>query len=150
MLLLGARGYAQNAPDPQGPPPQAFDQMRSQMEAIHRTERQQILAALTPEHRTLLATIAGQLATSATPDYDGAATRFNAALSPAESQAVLRASENARAQERSLMQRAMSQFSGPRAPGSFRRPAPDAGHVVMRLMMGGPMIRFMGPPHPPR
>jgi hypothetical protein len=119
------------------------------MEAIQRTERTQILASLTPQHRALLATIAGQLATSAEPDYDGAAKRLDSALSSGESQGVIRASQNARAQERSVMQSMRSQFpmppNGPRFGGGGGRmsggmrvgmpPTSDAGSLLLRIML---------------
>jgi hypothetical protein len=121
---------------------QAFEQMRSRMQSLHRAERSQMLAALTPQHRVLLAGIAGQLATSVDPDYDAAAQRLNSSLSGAESQAVVRAAQNAARERRRIME---SMMPPPGAEGfermrtrAFPGPASeDAGHVLLRTLIGG-------------
>jgi hypothetical protein len=163
IFALAAAGSAdaQTMPRPTPNPQmrQAFGQLRSQMQTLHRNERTQILAALTPEHRALLASIAGELTTSATPDYDAAAKRLDAALSPSEAQAVLRAAQNARTQARSIMQNLRNEFpSPPNGPGMRRMGArgmgalrgeghsPDAGRILLHLMMGGPMFMHPGMP----
>jgi hypothetical protein len=158
-LAVVAPAAAQTMPRPTPNPQmrQAFGQMRSQMETLHRNERTQILAALTPQHRALLASIAGELTTSATPDYDAAAKRLDAALSPSESQAVLRAAQNFRTQARSIMQNMRNQMpSPPNGPGMWRMGSrgmgalrgggrsPDAGRILLHLMMGGPMFMHPG------
>jgi hypothetical protein len=152
---VGAQTMARPTPNPQMR--QAFGQLRSQMETLHRNERTQLLAALTPQHRALLASIAGELTTSATPDYDAAAKRLDAALSPSESQAVLRAAQNARTQARSIMRNMRNQMPlppngpgmwrmGPRAMGALHGDgrSPDAGRILLHLMMGGPMFMHRG------
>ncbi len=127
------------------------------MESVRRTERAEMLGALKPANKALLATIAGQLATSVSPDYGAAAKRLDSALSATESQAVLHAAQNARTQERSIMESMRSQFppppnaphfgmngpGGPRSGGPHHR-TPDAGRMLLGLMGGGPMR--MGPP----
>jgi len=166
-LLVGAPAVAQTMPNhtPNPAMRQAFQQMRSRMEGIRRAERAQVLGALTPAHRVLLANIAGELTTSVAPDYDAAAKRLDAALSPSESQAVIRAAQNARTQARSLMESMRSQFPAPPNAGGFHRAhgpnggtwngrnrTPDAGRMLLHLMMGGPMGMGPGmrggPPHP--
>ncbi len=47
-----------------------------------RAFRQSMLAALTPEHRQLLAQIASDLVIAPNPDLEGASRRLDAALSP--------------------------------------------------------------------
>jgi|GEM_PF-1715313 len=142
-LALAAPAVAQNMPDATPNPAirQAFDQMRTRMEGVRRTERSQMLEALTPEHRTLLATIAGQLATAVDPNYEAAAKRLSSALSATESQGVLRAAQNARRQREDIMQ---SMMPAPPEGGrvmrrEFRRgpAAQDAGRTLLRTMIGG-------------
>ncbi len=50
--------------------------------------RTAMLAALTPAHRDLLAQVVGQLAVASDPNMDAAASRLDAALSPAEVSAI--------------------------------------------------------------
>ncbi len=99
--LFSAPAMAQQAPAPQGPPPtpnaqmhQHFEAMHKQMEQLHRDARSQMLAALSPANRTLLATLAGQLAVAANPDYDAAAKKLDAALSASEKTAIDTASQH--------------------------------------------------------
>lgn len=145
IVAGGSVAFAQSAPAPHPTPNAAmraqFRQMRTQMRQIHTTERSQILGALTPAHRALLASVAGQLATSTNPDFKGAANRLDAALSSGEKQAILTAAQNARNQQRSLMQQVRARFSPP--PGAPRPPrnfagrrthhAPDPGMLLLRL-----------------
>lgn len=92
---------------PPGPPTQAQQQqMRAdfqQMRKLHEQYRAQLLGALTPEHRRLLAQIAGNLAISANPDYRAAAQQLDAALSPGEKNAIVTAERNMRSQMKSMM-----------------------------------------------
>lgn len=166
-LLVGAPAVAQTMPNrtPNPAMRQMFQQTRSRMEGIRRAERTQVLGALTPAHRALLANIAGELTTSVAPDYDAAAKRLDAALTPSESQGVIRAAQDARTKARSLMENMRSQFPAPPNAGGFERAhgqnggpwngrnrTPDAGRMLLRLMMGGPMGMGPGmrggPPHP--
>ena len=165
--VVAAPTLAQSPPARPTPNPQMrqqFQAMRQQMDQIHTQERSQMLGALTPAHRQLLATIAGELATSATPDYQGAASRLDAALSSSEKQAILSASQSARDQMRSQMQtmrQQMSQNGGP-PPGSggpmmmgppggpegARKP-PSAGEILLRTAMSGGMeLRVRGSMRP--
>jgi len=117
-----------------------FEQLHTQMQQIHTTERTQILAALTPAHKTLLANVVGQLAITASPDYDAAAKRLDAALTPAERQTILNASQNARTRAEALMQGAMP------GPGESEKrfmigTAPTAGQILLHL--GMPDMHYM-------
>ena len=105
LAATAVPSFAQTARPTPNPAMRAqFQQMRTQMRQIHTTERSQILGALTPAHRSLLASIAGQIATLVlTPDFKGAASRLDPALSSGEKQAILNAAQNARTKQRSLM-----------------------------------------------
>ncbi|HZZ66047.1 MAG TPA: hypothetical protein VFE17_11145 [Candidatus Baltobacteraceae bacterium] len=138
-------------PTPNAAMRQHFQQMRSQMRQIRTTERSQMLAALSPSNRSLLANIAGQLATTANPDYRAAAGRLDASLSAGEKQAILNAAQTARTSRRALMQNVRRQFEanhpgtqhGERPEGQRR--TPDPGMLLLSLaaspergMMGAP------------
>lgn len=160
LVTAGALAIAMAVPAiAQEPPPtpnpqmrQQMESMRKQMEQIHTQERSQVLGALSPAHRQLLATIAGQLATSTTPDYRGAAQRLDAALSSSEKQTILSASQSAhekmRAQMDTIRQQMEQMGGGP--PGGGRgmkmqmgggpegaRRTPTAGDILLRVAMGG-------------
>jgi hypothetical protein len=133
-----------------------FKQMHDQAERIHRAERTQVLAALTPAHRALLASIVGNMAIAANPDHKAAAARLDAALSPAEKSAVLAAHKTAMTQMHDAMQAMMAQM--PQPQGS-PRPHPtwqhrehhtaSAGELVLTITSGhgGPHgMPFMGRP----
>ena len=125
---------------------QQFEQMRGQMQQIRANERAQALNALTPQHRAMLSTMAGQLAASPNPDVDGAVRRLDAILSPAEKQAVMNAVQNARSQQRALFanMRAQSGYNGPqngRNPQGYAQRSQhfnDVGYLLLRLSMPGP------------
>ncbi len=150
---VAAPAFAQSPSTEPSPNPQMRQQFRAmhqQLDDIHAQARAQMLDALTPAHRQLLATIAGELATSSTPDYRGAAARLDAALSSSEKQAILSASQSARDKMRSAMQSArerMSQNGGPPMgpdermgpPGGplHTRHTPSAGEILLRTAMGG-------------
>lgn len=140
------------APTPSPAMRAQFKAMRSHMMQIHTTERSQILGALTPANRSLLASIAGQLATSVTPDYKGAVTRLDSALSASEKQRIISAAQAAHTQQRSLMQ---SMRAAMPHPQNMQRPArphwkhvqrtPDAGRILLGLAAGREM--HMHGPH---
>lgn len=139
-LSLGAA--AAQAQQPPGTPNpamrQQFQQIRSQMRQIHSTERAQILGALTPAHKTLLANVVGRLATSVNPDVRAAAQELDSALSASEKQKVISAAQNARSKARSLMSSMHGEFSmGPLRERREIR-TPDAGRILLRLAMPGP------------
>lgn len=164
--VMTATSFAQEPPPgPPGPPGpmatpnaqmrQQFQAAHKQMEQIHAQERSQVLGALTPAHRQLLATVAGQLATSTTPDYRAAAQKLDAALSASEKQAIVSASQTARQQMRAQMEsmrQRMSQMGGPpdtRGPMVMRSGTeqqgrtPSAGEILLRVAMsGGPEMHM--------
>jgi len=72
--------------------------MMSRMMQVQQRARAASLAALTPGHRELLARIVGELAIAPDPNFDASAARLDAALSPAEVQALGRAEAAKRAE----------------------------------------------------
>lgn len=117
VLLAPAAGVAQGAP-PIPPPepggwhadPGVFRQLHEQMAQAHRDERAKILAALTPAHRALVASLVGQLAVAADPDPAAAAAKLDAALSPSEKKAVLGIHQSARELLHTAMEKAHAQM----------------------------------------
>lgn len=146
LAACAASASAQTA----APAPQHFGQMRQmrqQMEQIGSQARTQMLNALTPAHRTLLANLAGQLAVTTTPNFRATAQQLDSALSPSEKQAITTAETSARTQMRAAMAQARSQMSpppgAPPRPDAQRgnRPSPSAGAILLRHAM---MVRFGG------
>ncbi|MHB1552241.1 MAG: hypothetical protein ACYCX6_13755 [Vulcanimicrobiaceae bacterium] len=135
---------AQNAPPQPNPAMrQQMKQMHRQMLQIRRTERAQMLEALTPAHRALLASIAGQLATSTQPNLRSAQQQLDAALSPTESQAILGAVKSAHAKMHALWIAARKHF---KAAHPKMHPKPDAGRILLRVTApGGGMMMPMRP-----
>jgi hypothetical protein len=144
LTATAAPSLAQGVPPAPNPAMrQQFQAMHARMQQIRSTERSQILGALTPAHRALLATVAGELATSVTPDFKGAASRLDAALSAGEKQAIVNAAQSARDQRRSLMQSMRSQMpehmNRPPMPNrmQYSKRTPDAGRILLGLTAGG-------------
>lgn len=137
-IALPSVARADTTPTPQ------MQQMHQNMMQIHREARSQILAVLTPAHRVLLGQIIGRLATDPNPDVAVAARTLDAALTPAESQAIVRISQNVHAQLRQLRQQAFSQM--PNGPaGEHRGPAhninahkTDPGYILLRMALPHP------------
>jgi len=161
-LLLPSVALAQSAPPSM--PMRHHDmagmkQVFEQVEKIHRAERAQVLAALSPAHRELLANIVGHMAISTTPDHKAAAARLDAALSPSEKSAVLAAHTSAMTQMRNAMHAMMAKrmpqpqgSAGPHPMWKHReRHKPTAGEVVLMVATGHGGehgIMPFGPPPP--
>jgi Spy/CpxP family protein refolding chaperone len=94
----------------------AMQQMHAQLEQIHKQARLQLLASLTPAHRTLLANVVGQLAISPNPDRAVAARSLDAALSQGEQRSVLSVEAAARTQSHNLMEASRAQFEASLTP----------------------------------
>jgi len=131
FLLTPVAGFAQDAPPPDPPPaadaaapaggpnPQRFAEMRqnrAQMEQLHTQARAQMLGALSPAHRTLLANIVGQLAISANPDPRVAAQQLDAVLTAGEKQSILSIHTQLRAQMRTMMEAARARAEASLTP----------------------------------
>ncbi len=146
-LALPSVALAQSAPPsmPMRHPNMAgMRQVFEQVEKIHRAERTQILAALSPAHRALLASIVGNMAIAVNPDHKAAAARLDAALSPSEKNAVLAAHKTAMTQAHDAMHAMMAKMP-PRPEGSAgphpmwkhrEHHSPSAGEVVLMVATG--------------
>ncbi|MHB8147036.1 MAG: hypothetical protein ACYDGM_07255 [Vulcanimicrobiaceae bacterium] len=73
---------------------QAFASFREKSMALHQQTRTQILGALTPAHRTLLASLVAQLAVANDPNRKQAAEQLDSQLSASEKSAILDAQKN--------------------------------------------------------
>lgn len=128
-------------------------QNMQQMEALHKQFRAKILGALTPAHRNLLASVAGQLAVSTNPDPKAAIQKLDAALTGGEKQAILNAAQSFMSQQRAMREQALAKMraANPNMPSPRPRPsgmqrtrrAPDAGALLLMVATGGPGM--MGP-----
>lgn len=114
------------------PMPQMSPAQMQQMRQMHEQLRTQVLGYLTPAHKALLAQVVGDLATTANPNYDAAASRLDAALSPAEKKNILGA-----ASEMHTRMQAMS-------PNMPSPPPMTAGGILLMLAFGhGPGMMMM-------
>lgn len=120
---------------------------------MHKQFRAKILGTLTPAHRNLLASVAGQLAVSANPDPKAAIAKLDAALSSGEKQAILNAAQSFMSQQRAMREQAIAKMraANPSMPSPRPRPSgmqrmrrtPDAGALLLMIATGGPGM--MGP-----
>ena len=148
--LAPAAAFAQVPPPGGGGAPNALARPdRSGFAEARRSARAQMLDALTPAHRTLLASVAGALATSDAPDPRAAASQLDAALSPGEAQAIVAVATGLRDRMRAMA-------GAPPAPRNAPSGAPartrtvDAGAALLRAAMafGGPGRGGRGGPPP--
>jgi hypothetical protein len=121
LAFAPVAGLAQGAPSP-GPPGMesnsvptsaqmsAMRQVHAQAEAAHVQARSRLIAALSPAHRTAVASIFGQLALAPNPDLHAAAQSLDALLTPAEKQSVVSIAAAERSNMHALMQQARAQF----------------------------------------
>jgi hypothetical protein len=96
-LLAPAAAVAQ-----QGPGPEQMQKMHAvgqQIQALHKQAHVKMLAAITPEHRKLVAKLKAQHV-----DEDKAAKIIDAALTPRETAAVLKIDSDRRAEEHKLVE----------------------------------------------
>jgi hypothetical protein len=110
--------------------------------------RLQVLHALTPANRQLLASVIGQMAVADKPDFKAAAARLDAALSSSEKSAILDAHSKMVAQRKADFAKMKAEWQSAhpdatprpmRSPHAMRTP-PTAG--MMLLMLAG----HHGPP----
>ncbi len=143
LLMAPALAGAQEAPmPPPGAAAPANMPNRAAFAQLHQQARSQMLAALTPQHRALLGSIVGQLATSNAPDVQGAIRQLDAALSPREAQTIL----SAEASMRARMQAAMNASSAPSQSGgpAPRTHTPDAARSLLHAALGFGMMHAPG------
>lgn len=144
----------------QGPPPGPMSggmhgDMRGnmkQMREAHEAFRRQVLTALTPANRQLLANVVGELAIADKPDPKAAAAKLDAALSSGEKQAILADAKQAMDKMKAERQQRMQAWQSAhpdatprpkRSPRGERSPhTPDPGMILLIVsghgeMMGG-------------
>jgi len=150
-------------PQRQAPSPAmraAMQQARQQMEQIHLQARNQMLASLSPAHRTAVANIIGQMAISPNPDMAVAARQIDALLSQPEGQAILRTHSQAMTATQTLRTQMRTQFENSLTPDqraqmearraqfaqahpngmpqrAARPGATDPGAILLRNLTGG-------------
>ena len=157
-LLCAAPAFAQTAPHPTPNPAmrQAFEQMRSRMEGVRRSERAQMLGALKPANKGFWQQLPDNLQprfrrTMARPPHVGLrALGFRIASRSARrtKRSHARARHHGKhaqpvpgAAQCSALRHERSGWSTARRPAHH---TPDAGRMLLGLMGGGPMR--MGPP----
>jgi Spy/CpxP family protein refolding chaperone len=131
----------------------AMQQSHAQMKQIHEQARLQMLSALSPAHRALLANVVGQLAISPNPDRAAAAAALDRALTQTEGRTILAAEANERTQTQALMEAQRAQFEASLTPaqraamserfagrphvlGAQRVETADPGRTLLDLALG--------------
>lgn len=159
LAAVPAAVFAQATPAPspmyhrfQRPDFQAMRQMMQRLEALHKQFRANVLAALTPAHHSLLASLVGQLAIAPSPDPQAAARKLDAALSSAERQRIASAEQSFRSQQRAPRDQMMAQLrrENPDMPSPLPFPmrspramrTPDPGELLLALTQWP--VSFMG------
>ena len=131
MMMFG--GHLNLTPSQQQQWQQIMQQTGQQMQQLHAQARAKVLGALSPAHRALLAQVVGSLAIAPNPDPQAAVRQLNAALSPAEAQAVVSAHNAALQQMHQLMDSTHQRFQS--LLTDQQRSQLSAGHDEP---MGGP------------
>lgn len=134
---------------------QTMQQFGQQEEQLHQQMRYQILSALSPVHRRVVAATIGELAISPNPDIATAAKRLDATLSGGEQQRILAAHATFESQSRQLRDQLKSTLQsempaghsnwmnhGPQNGMRPQHPQFDAGTLV--LMSLTPHSHMMG------
>lgn len=142
-----ADGSPSTAAVPAGPPGMTTAQRQAMFKTLqtfwgkekqlHQQLRSAILGALSPAHRTAVASAIGELAISTTPDRAAAAKQIDAVLSPSETQSILTAHTSFATQSRKLheaMRAEMRSEMPARPPGSA--PGPMDGSMGSHDGMG--------------
>jgi len=146
-LLLPSVALAQSAPPsmPMHPDMAGMKQVFEQVEKIRRAERAQVLAALSPAHRELLAHIVGDMAIATNPDHKAAAGRLDAALSASEKSAVLAAHKTAMTQMDDAMHAMMAKRMPP--PQGSAGPNPGWIHRERHTQTAGEVVLIVATGH---
>jgi hypothetical protein len=155
-VALAQQGPPPPDAGPHGPSSAMRANMQKMMQA-HEAFRSSVLAALSSEHKALLAKVVGEMAVAEKPDAKAAAAQLDGALSSAEKQSILSAASQMEAQMKSMRDSMMAQWKSdhPNAtPWPARsprpRPSPDPGRILLMLSGGrGPMMMHGGWGHPP-
>lgn len=149
-----------------------FQTFHQQEEQLHQQMRTQVLASMTPAHRSAVAGVIGQLAVAPNPNPKLAAQQLDALLSQGEQQRILAAHSAFRTQSKTLHDQMRAQLKSELPagmPGSghsehANRPgmpersehATDAGTLLLKVLSPKSMDMEMGhhmwgggPPPPP-
>ena len=140
----------------------AMQQFHAQLQQVRQQNRARLLAALTPQHRSAVAAVVGQLALSPSPDIAGAARQVDAILSGGERQSILSIEDAHRTQMQALMQQHRASFDATLSAQDRARmvqheaqmqasrpnePQQDAGQIILRTL--GNFGSFDGHMHGP-
>jgi hypothetical protein len=141
-MIMPFAARADESPSPQQ------QQLHQSLTQLHQQARTAALAALTPEHRTLLDSVVAQLANDPNrkADMTTAARTLDSALTPTESQSILKIASDFKSQAHKLMQSSGAQPpNGPAEqneshgsqPGNAEKKAwnSDAGYVLLRMAL---------------
>jgi hypothetical protein len=151
LALAAVPGFAlaQQSPTPSppmgGPSHHMSDADRAQMQQMmqmHQQYRTDVLNALTPAHRQLLASVVGSLAVSTTPDEKAAVAKLDAALSDGEKTAILAATSKMHDQLKAMMS-SMHHSTWSPQPGKSPKPARSPGSGMMHDMNDPGQILLM-------
>jgi hypothetical protein len=120
---------------------------RDKERQMHQQMRAQILGALSPEHRTAVAGVIGEMVISDNPDPVAAAKQIDSVLSLGEQRAILTAHTSFVTQSQALMQQMHAQLQSQLPAGTQPHPhwatemhhppsaiANDAGSVLMMVL----------------
>lgn len=88
---------------------QAWSAAHARLQQLHTQGRAQILASLTPQQRSLLAQVVGNLAISPNPDEDAAAQQIQNSLTPQQAQRIIGLHSSLEQQAMGIMQSAHAQ-----------------------------------------
>jgi hypothetical protein len=135
-----------------------MEQTRTQMQQIHAQARTQMLASLSPAHRTAVANVIGQMAISPNPNPALAARQIDAVLTQAEGQSILRTHQAAKAQMQTLHSQMRAQFESSLTPdqraqmeahrAQFAQEHPGAMNArPSSTDPGSILLRALGPEH---
>jgi hypothetical protein len=155
LVLLPAVAPAQQNSPPPGGMQSISPQLRAamhQMRTLHEQFRTQVLDALTPAHRTMVADALGQLAVSSNPSPRAVAAQIDGALSANEKQQILAAHQSFLKQMIAFHQQMESQMHNgagmPQHADAWQKQgmmsqAPSAGEIVLHALTMEPLHMMM-------
>lgn len=155
VATLAQTGDSAAAPAPM--PPGQRQAMNSQMQAyrekamqLHEQLRAQVLDAMSPDHRTAVASAIGEMAISAKPDPAATAKQIDAVLTPEEQQKIVALHDAFAKQNQAMMAQLHAQLThqNPNMAARWNKPIPmvganDAGNVVLMVLTHRPPMSMM-------
>lgn len=130
---------------------QTMSAAHAKLQQLHQQARAQILAALTPQQRSFLAQVVGNLAISPNPDEDAAALQIQNSLTPQQAQRIVNLHGQLMQQGMNIMQSAHAQMQSYLTPDQRQKIQQDMSvHFGPHTGMGpgGAMsgsMRSLGP-----